>query len=129
MKTILAIAFVLASMASAAARSDDAYHLGSIPAQFRGIWCGTVKEGQYVRQRRKDCPDSSGDNIMLVTADGFSIEEDKCEATRIAIDNPKNPRRFWIRFRCEVPGSDSLLIFREWRLIEGRLQVITEEQQ
>jgi hypothetical protein len=107
--TLLAAALLVGTMGVASAQS--------LPPEFRGVWCGSSNEGQYFRPRGRECPGSSGDNIMDVTADGYTIEEGRCKATSI-VSSPDR-RRPAIKFSCT--GADGSAHHEEWRLVEKKL--------
>src|SRR5437660_2016548 len=84
----------------------------SLPAEFRGTWCGpgeTNVKKPYFRPRGRECPDSSNEDILYVT-DGFRIEETGCKATDVVVSSDRRT----VKFTC----SDSR---EEWRLVDKKL--------
>jgi hypothetical protein len=84
----------------------------SLPFEFRGVWCGSPDvSGSYFRPRGSGCPDSSGEDIINVTADGYRIEESDCKAINLVV----SPVRRRLRFSCSFGETE------EWRLVDGKL--------
>jgi hypothetical protein len=92
----------------------------SLPSELSGIWCGTSDgKGPHFRPRSGRCPDSSGEDIIDVTASGYTIEEDRCKATNV-VSSPDR-RRLAIKFSCS--GADSSTHREEWRLVDKKLWI------
>jgi hypothetical protein len=99
-----AVALLIASPMVAASQS--------LPPEFRGTWCGPGFDAKkpYFRPRGRECPVSSDEDILYVTAGGFRIEETGCKATNVVVSSDRRA----VKFICSG-------IREEWRLVDKKL--------
>jgi hypothetical protein len=96
-----------------------------MPKEFRGVWSGTDNDNIMVRPEGRSCPNSVGDAIMVVTAKGYSVEDEHC--TKIIVDNPRRPRLYSMKFVCGEGTSDQTVTVETFKLIgDDKLHVTRE---
>lgn len=117
MKTFLSAAALVALATAANAGWVEGRSRMTFPESFRGTWCSLDKDGLFVKARNANaCPAKSGDFIYQIGADGYSLEDDRCDVIRITVGSASS---FDVRLDC----GNGIIKTGAWRLERGKLRI------